>query len=119
MANLTKVNKPCAGCGVMMENVFPRRKYCYACAKKRRDLGSARYREAHRAPKTGKEHSEPVVNPNSKYCKGCYYWGGGGGCNCCNYIFIEDKRRPCPPGKGFTVRKVKRKSRHRYLHSGE
>ena len=30
---------------------------------------------------------------------------------CCNYIFVEDKRRPCPPGAGCTVKTTKRKQK--------
>jgi len=115
MANLKKVNKPCEGCGVMMENVSPMKKYCFACAKERRNKQSTRYREAHRAPKTEKPHSPPVHNPYMKYCKGCYYYGGG--CETtatCNYIFIVGHRRPCPPGKDCTVKKAKRKPRQRF-----
>lgn len=39
------------------------------------------------------------------HCRGCAYLGyAGGDLRCCCYIFIEDKRRPCPPGKDCTVR---------------
>ena len=44
------------------------------------------------------------------HCEGCAYRqtinGGSGGLSyyCCGYIFIEDKRRPCPPGKYCTVK---------------
>ena len=48
-----------------------------------------------------------------KYCKGCVYnaeissfiYGY------CNYIFNERKRRPCPAGKGCTVKKKGRTRR--------
>lgn len=43
------------------------------------------------------------------HCKGCIYLGCvGGGMGCCNYIFIEGKRRPCPPGKECTVKTTER-----------
>ena len=43
------------------------------------------------------------------YCCNCAYYGGHAEpAWTCNYIFIEDKMRPCPPGKGCTV-KIKRK----------
>ena len=53
---------------------------------------------------------ESVCNRN---CKGCVYnaevathkWGY------CNYIFVERKRRPCPAGKGCTVKKIGRTRR--------
>jgi hypothetical protein len=46
------------------------------------------------------------------YCHNCIYFGGHGDPNwcCCNYFLLTDKRRPCPPGKGCTVKqKAKRK----------
>jgi hypothetical protein len=52
-----------------------------------------------------------------KYCADCkYYMGNCDNTLCCNYIFIEDKRRPCDPGKGCTV-KVKRKRRRKVCGS--
>ena len=48
---------------------------------------------------------------DNKNCRNCVYFGGMSDCACtCNYIFMEDKKRPCPPGKGCTVKK-KRSSR--------
>lgn len=48
----------------------------------------------------------------SRYCKGCVYNAEMSSCTYgyCNYIFVEKKRRPCPAGKGCTV-KVKGKTR--------
>ena len=47
-------------------------------------------------------------------CKGCIYFGVVGDYGCCNYIFMADKRRPCPPGKGCTVKvALKRKRKER------
>lgn len=38
-------------------------------------------------------------------CFGCVYMGVlQGSTPMCNYIFMEDKRRPCPPGEGCTVK---------------
>lgn len=38
-------------------------------------------------------------------CTGCRFFFGEFECNrCCNYIFIIGKRRPCPFGKGCTVK---------------
>ena len=117
MANFVKVNKPCKDCGVLMENVHPRRQLCIACSKKRRNISSAIYREAHRTPR--KEYTPPVQNTNKKHCKGCYYWFGiNAGCDCCNYIFVEGKRRPCPPGKDCTVKKPKKKGKKRLFMLG-
>lgn len=34
----------------------------------------------------------------SDYCNGCVYKGlVQGHVPCCNYIFMEDRMRPCPP----------------------
>ena len=41
----------------------------------------------------------------NSYCNGCVYKGiVQGNVPCCNYIFMEDKMRPCPPGEGCTVK---------------
>lgn len=49
----------------------------------------------------------PVVN--DPHCIGCMYYRllNGGVQMYCSYIFEEDKKRPCDPGKDCTV-KVKR-----------
>ena len=52
------------------------------------------------------------VSVCDRHCKGCVYnadmvsirYGY------CNYLFVEKKRRPCPAGKGCTV-KVKGRTR--------
>lgn len=43
----------------------------------------------------------------SRHCKGCVYNAEMASIRYgyCNYIFTEKKRRPCPAGKGCTVRK--------------
>ncbi len=47
-----------------------------------------------------------------KDCGGCVYYGGGHeSVSCCNYIFMEDGRRPCPVGAGCTVKKKGKKVR--------
>ena len=51
---------------------------------------------------------------DNKNCRNCAYFGGASDHVCsCNYIFIEDRMRPCPPGKGCTVKK--KRSRRRKL----
>lgn len=52
----------------------------------------------------------------NKYCADCFYYRRVHCENvwCCNYIFIEDKMRPCEPGEKCTVKipiKVYRKKR--------
>lgn len=44
-------------------------------------------------------------------CKGCIYYGLIGPYGCCNYIFIKDERRPCPPGKDCTVKQKRKRTR--------
>ena len=39
-------------------------------------------------------------------CFGCVYMGFASTYPCCNYIFMEDEKRPCPPGEGCTVKKL-------------
>ena len=46
-------------------------------------------------------------NHRTKPCNGCVYLGYIGDTMGCNYIFIKDKRRPCPPGKDCTVKEKK------------
>lgn len=42
---------------------------------------------------------------SDSYCNGCIYKGVvENHLPCCNYIFMEDKMRPCPPGEGCTVK---------------
>lgn len=39
-------------------------------------------------------------------CKGCVYYGRAGAEPICEYILMEQRRRPCPPGEGCTVKIV-------------
>lgn len=49
---------------------------------------------------------------DNKYCHDCIYFGGATECSCtCNYIFMEDKKRPCNPGNECTVRIKRRRKR--------
>lgn len=48
-------------------------------------------------------------------CKGCYYLGGGS----CNYLIVEGRRRPCPPGADCTAYRSDAGSTSQYrAHSG-
>ncbi len=43
-------------------------------------------------------------------CQDCILFGGNSEtCKTCNYIFIKDKMRPCPPGDECTVKIPKKK----------
>ena len=58
------------------------------------------------------------------YCTNCVYYVGYSDTGlCCNYYIATDKRRPCDPGKGCTVRVLRKKSRRtrkdRYIESGK
>ena len=51
-----------------------------------------------------------------RYCDNCGYSGTITGLpmRCCNYFLVTNQRRPCPPGKGCTVkvgREVKRRKK--------
>jgi hypothetical protein len=109
-----RIDKHCECCGTLMVNVDPARRFCLECTKKRRNEYQREHqreynREYHknyyknRQKKANEFPSMYAVNPNKKYCKGCVYWGGAYENNfCCNYIFVEKHRRPCPPGKDCT-----------------
>ena len=46
---------------------------------------------------------ESVVD---RHCKGCRYYSNiTGDLQYCSYFFQTNKRRPCPAGKGCTVKK--------------
>ena len=47
------------------------------------------------------------VSVCDRHCKGCVYNAEMSNIRYgyCNYLFVEKKRRPCPAGKGCTVKK--------------
>ena len=55
------------------------------------------------------------------YCEKCiYYKGTGSVLYACHYFLDTDKRRPCPAGKGCTVRVLRKRTRKdRYIESGK
>ena len=111
MAEGWKVDKPCEGCGVIMTNVNPKKRFCPDCVKQWQKEYQRQYRE-----RIAEDKKPQVIisNPYRKYCKGCVYWGGGfDGTDCCNYIFIEGHSRQCPPGKGCTKKIVGKRKRIR------
>lgn len=109
MAKQRPVDKPCIDCGVLMIGVAPNLQRCPDCIKKRNRKMHQRAEERKRRYEMKRGHGTPISNPNAEYCEGCAYWYCDNNVKCCNYIFEEDRRRPCPPGKGCTVRKEKRK----------
>lgn len=47
-----------------------------------------------------------------EHCLKCVYYQGNSDTDvCCCYIFIEDRKRPCPPGKYCTVMKPRKRVR--------
>lgn len=109
MASAKRGDKPCEDCGVLLVNVVSTRKYCYECAKKRQRANKKQYNTV-KQKKTKNKLLTPIVNHNAKYCKGCIYWGGGfSDTKCCNYIFMNDHSRPCPPGKDCTEKVLKKR----------
>lgn len=42
-------------------------------------------------------------------CRGCCHYRGIWGAEMCHYIFDKGHRRPCPPGKGCTVKAPRRR----------
>lgn len=103
----------------------PNAKYCPGCqkeAKRRSDAEHEKRRSAKRAalrngtkiknaapqnpaPKPRKQ--TPTIKTVDEYCIGCTYLirAGEGSLKACYYIGAIGKRRPCPAGKGCTVRK--------------
>lgn len=54
-----------------------------------------------------------------KHCMGCkYYHNMYDGGYYCAYLFVTDKRRPCPPGKGCTVKEKRRKKNNEERKDG-
>jgi hypothetical protein len=63
------------------------------------------------------EHPQ-IVDKHKSGCEGCdYFFGDYESNKCCNYIFIEGKRRPCPPGKDCTVKKERKWHREKKKRS--
>ena len=47
-----------------------------------------------------------------RYCLNCIYYIGSSDCLLyCNYYLMTDKRRPCDPGTGCTVRVLRKRKR--------
>lgn len=57
----------------------------------------------------GKENESysKQITEMQKPCKGCIHHS----CNMCNYLFNVGRRRPCPPGRGCTVKTTKKRRR--------
>lgn len=55
------------------------------------------------------------------YCDNCIYSCGFTGLNIksCDYFLVTNKRRPCPPGKGCTVKVVRKGKRKKGAEDGE
>ena len=103
----------CEGCGVVIPNAGNNRRFCAKCNRLRSiERSQKRYQEQLKVQQqaAGDRLDVPQTQEQmQKHCKGCVYLGGHPDYRTCNYIFIEDKRRPCPPGKDCTVKKLKKK----------
>ena len=58
-------------------------------------------------------HKKQPIGVCSNFCIGCLfrkslYWN-----DCCDYLIMTDKRRPCPAGDGCTVKVTKKEHRKR------
>lgn len=99
----------CVDCRVVIPNAGPMCKRCPECARRRNLEQARRNRQEHPTVGSTRDISEAQARMQ-RPCIGCAYFGGENNVNnSCNYIFIEDKRRPCPPGKDCTVKKPKKK----------
>ena len=114
MSNTERVDKPCKNCGKLMIAVDPRRLFCVDCRKENVRKHNERYRDKHREEINRKAREKakkalPVVRTVDEFCDGCIYLGGENrnDLKCCNYFLRTDKRRPCPAGKGCTVRQLR------------
>ena len=95
----------CVDCGVLMVDVGVATKRCPECAKKHTREMKRNY--MHKIRGSTRTHGDTATK-NHRGCQGCIYYGGDY-YRCCNYILVMGKRRPCPPGKGCTVRKERGK----------
>lgn len=51
-----------------------------------------------------------VPPPDLRSCNGCIYAGRAGKQPICEYILKTQRRRPCPPGAGCTVKRMEERS---------
>lgn len=103
-------DKICACCGSIIPNAHHKTVYCKQC--KSEYMGSkqkeqqAEYKARQRAKNAMANPPKPKEKTTDSFCEGCIYFDSY---RVCNYYLITDIRRPCPPGKGCTVRAKKRK----------
>lgn len=105
-------NVICADCGTLMEGASAKRRRCPQCAEKwakeynRRQMRERRnlQQEVYSIVDVDKDQAE-MQRP----CIGCaYFTGMSAYARTCNYIFVEDHSRGCPPGKNCTKRKERK-----------
>lgn len=54
------------------------------------------------------------------YCAGCIYGGGNNEhVKACSYLLVTGQRRPCPAGKGCTVRILRKKTQKESFRESE
>lgn len=111
----------CEECGCLVRNVDHRKRLCPACAQRREK--EQRKREQRERTNPLEKKREPTkqapaarteeeifqdLRRMQKKCAGCIYLGGRQELKTCNYIFLKDRKRPCPPGDGCTVKTVRK-----------
>lgn len=101
-----KSDVTCMDCGLLMKNASATRKRCPECQRKHHLEENKHYMREVRNTTVAKPKK---TKKGETGCEGCvYFFADYAVNNCCNYIFIKDKPRPCPPGKDCTV-KIERK----------
>lgn len=99
----------CLSCGKPLVGVVSTRKRCPECAPK----WQKEYNRMKMRMRRNKQHALPGVQEADieqiemqKPCIGCAYFTGlSTYARTCNYIFLEDHSRGCPPGAKCTKRK--------------
>jgi len=102
----------CADCGILMEGVSAKRRRCPECsAKYAKEYNRKRMRERRNLPPEAYDILEVDKSQMEmqRPCIGCaYFTGMSTYARTCNYIFVEDHSRGCPPGKQCTKRKERK-----------
>lgn len=105
-------NVVCADCGILMEGVSAKRRRCPECsAKYAKEYNRKRMRERRNLPPEAYDILEVDKSQMEmqRPCIGCaYFTGMSTYARTCNYIFVEDHSRGCPPGKQCTKRKERK-----------
>lgn len=102
----------CRDCGILMKDASAKRQRCPECAAK----WAVEHNRIQMRQRRNQEKTISVTGDVATLqarmqapCLGCVYFTGElTYASACNYIFIENKRRPCPPGKACTEKTMRR-----------